>query len=140
MNRFQVLGTKFSKIEWKQGGQQAAEQWQKDWLQKNTGKQPGDALAAFVAAVGKYDQKTGKSPQETEWDKYFQVVDVTAENTGIVMNRFYDKFHVLDQTSNTLMYAKTYAGDRYKICRWNIHAGWKNRFVFSCILLQYKRF
>ena len=114
MNRFQVLGTKFSKIEWKQGGQQAAEQWQKDWLQKNTGKQPGDALAAFVAAVGKYDQKTGKSPQETEWDKYFQVVDVTAENTGIVMNRFYDKFHVLDQTSNTLMYAKTYAGVRYK--------------------------
>lgn len=86
----------------------------KGLVAKNTGKQPGDALAAFVAAVGKYDQKTGKSPQKTEWDKYFQVVDVTAENTGIVMNRFYDKFHVLDQTSNTLMYAKTYAGNRYK--------------------------
>ncbi|MCI6133281.1 MAG: hypothetical protein MR737_02700 [Parabacteroides distasonis] len=113
MNRFQVLGTKFNKIEWTQDGKTAAETWQKNWITNNAGKTAAEALAAFVANVGKYDAKTGKSPKETEWKKYFQVVDVTAENTGIVMNRFYNKFHVSDRSSNGLMHAKTYAGGRY---------------------------
>ncbi|MFS2880378.1 hypothetical protein ACTNAN_10975 [Phocaeicola vulgatus] len=113
MNRFQVLGTKFNKIEWIQNGKEAAKTWQTEWLKQNTGKTEADALAAFVANVGTYDVKIGKSPKETEWKKYFQVVDVTAENTGIVMNRFYNKFHVADRSSNGLMQAKTYAGGRY---------------------------
>ena len=113
MNRFQVLGTKFSKIEWTQDGKTAAETWQTDWLQANAGKTAEEALAAFVDNVGKYDIKTGKSPKATEWEKYFQVVDVTAENTGIVMNRFYNKFHIADLSSDGLMHAKTYAGGRY---------------------------
>ncbi len=113
MNRFQVLGTKFNKIEWTPNGKTAAQTWQTEWLKKNTGKTSAEALAAFVANVGKYDAKTGKSPKETEWKKYFQVVDVTAENTGIVMNRFYNKFHVADLSSNGLLHAKTYAGGRY---------------------------
>ena len=113
MNRFQVLGTKFNKIEWTQNGEAAAKTWQTNWLKTNAGKTAAEALAAFVANVGKYDVKTGKSPKETEWKKYFQVVDVTAENTGIVMNRFYNKFHVADCSSNGLMQAKTYAGGRY---------------------------
>ena len=113
MNRFQVLGTKFNKIEWTQTGKDQAKTWQENWLKQNAGKSAAEALAAFVANVGKYDAKTGKSPKETEWKKYFQVVDVTAENTGIVMNRFYNKFHVADRSSNGLMHAKTYAGGRY---------------------------
>lgn len=113
MNRFQVLGTKFNKIEWTQNGKEAAKTWQTEWLKKNTGKSEADALAAFVANVGTYDVKTGKSPKDTEWKKYFQVVDVTEENTGIVMNRFYNKFHVADRSSNGLMQTKTHAGGRY---------------------------
>ena len=113
MNRFQILGTKFAKIEWTQSGKADAKKWQEDWIKANAGKTPEEALAAFVAHVGKYDVKTGASPNDAEWKKYFQVVDVTAENTGIVMNRFYNKFHVANHSSNELLEAKTYQGDRY---------------------------
>ena len=53
MNRFQILGTKFAKIEWTQSGKADAKKWQEDWIKANAGKTPEEALAAFVAHVGK---------------------------------------------------------------------------------------
>ena len=45
MNRFQVTGTKFIKVTWKDGKKAEAEQWCKTWLGKaeNNGKTSADA-------------------------------------------------------------------------------------------------
>ena len=51
MNRFQVTGTKFVKVIWKDGKKTEAEQWCTTWLAKdeNKGKSSAEAWAAFKA-------------------------------------------------------------------------------------------
>ena len=93
MNRFQVTGTKFVKVIWKDGKKTEAEQWCTTWLAK-------DEIA-----------------QQTSLSQWLQVVEVTTANQGILMNRFSRTLSVpqltVEEEANWF-WAKTYAGDRYK--------------------------
>lgn len=117
MNRFQVLSTKFYKISWKAGQKAAAEDWMKNWLKQpeNTTKTSADAWTAFKKKElnGEvYNKTTNTVP--THWGKYFERVDITAENTGIFMNRFYNQFNSVTLNSDgELMNAVTYMGGIY---------------------------
>ena len=94
MNRFQVTGTKFIKVTWKDGKKAEAEQWCKTWLAKaeNNGKTSADAWTAFKAAADGFNNEVwdGKSDlsKKAALSKWLQVVDVTSANQGILMNRF----------------------------------------------------
>ena len=117
MNRFQILNTKFYKISWKEGKKAEAENWMKNWLKQpgNTTKTTKDAWTAFKKQElnGEvYNKTTGTVP--THWGKYFEKVDITAENTGIFMNRFYNQFNSVTLNSDgELMNAVTYMGGIY---------------------------
>ena len=85
MNRFQVTGTKFIKVTWKDGKKAEAEQWCKTWLGKaeNNGKTSADAWTAFKAAADGFNNEVwdGKSDlsKKAALSKWLQVVDVTSE-------------------------------------------------------------
>ena len=94
MNRFQVTGTKFVKVTWKDGKKTEAEQWCTAWLAKdeNKGKSSAEAWAAFKADANGFNGQTwdGKSDitQQANLSQWLQVVEVTTANQGILMNRF----------------------------------------------------
>ena len=120
MNRFQVIGTKFIKVTWKDGKKTEAEQWCQNWLGNNQGKTSADAWNAFKAdAQGfnneKWDGKSDLS-QMAALGQWLQVVDVTSANQGILMNRFSRTLSIpaltVEEEANWF-WAKTYAGDRY---------------------------
>lgn len=122
MNRFQVLGTKFIKVVWKDGKKEEAEKWCTDWLAKpeNKDKTSDDAWNAFKAAVDGFNGETwdGKSDlaQMAALSKWLQVVDVTSANQGILMNRFSTTLSIPALTvepEENWLWAKTYVGDRY---------------------------
>ena len=122
MNRFQVIGTKFIKVTWKDGKKAEAEQWCKTWLGKaeNNGKASADAWTAFKAAADGFNNEVwdGKSDlsKKAALSKWLQVVDVTSANKGILMNRISRTLSItaitLEEQANWF-WAKTYAGDRY---------------------------
>ena len=122
MNRFQVTGTKFIKVTWKDGKKAEAEQWCKTWLGKaeNNGKTSADAWTAFKAAADGFNNEVwdGKSDlsKKAALSKWLQVVDVTSANQGILMNRFSRTLSIpaltVEEEANWF-WAKTYAGDRY---------------------------
>lgn len=60
MNRFQVTGTKFVKVIWKDGKKTEAEQWCTTWLAKdeNKGKSSAEAWAAFKADAAGFNGQT----------------------------------------------------------------------------------
>lgn len=123
MNRFQVTGTKFVKVIWKDGKKTEAEQWCTTWLAKdeNKGKSSAEAWAAFKADPAGFNGQIwdGKSDiaQQTSLSQWLQVVEVTTANQGILMNRFSRTLSVpqltVEEEANWF-WAKTYAGDRYK--------------------------
>ena len=123
MNRFQVTGTKFVKVIWKDGKKTEAEQWCTTWLAKdeNKGKSSAEACAAFKADAAGFNGQTwdGKSDiaQQASLSQWLQVVEVTTANQGILMNRFSRTLSVpqltVEEEANWF-WAKTYAGDRYK--------------------------
>lgn len=120
MNRFQVTGTKFIKVVWQNGKKAEAEQWCTDWLQNNQGSTQDDAWNAFKAAADGFNGEVwdGKSDftAKTALSKWLEVVDVTAANQGILMNRFSGSLSVpaftVEEEANWF-WARTYAGDRY---------------------------
>ena len=123
MNRFQVTGTKFVKVIWKDGKKTEAEQWCTAWLAKdeNKGKSSAEAWAAFKADANGFNGQTwdGKSDitQQANLSQWLQVVEVTTANQGILMNRFSRTLSIpaltVEEEANWF-WAKTYAGDRYK--------------------------
>lgn len=123
MNRFQVTGTKFVKVIWKDGKKTEAEQWCTTWLaeDENKGKSSAEAWAAFKADAAGFNGQTwdGKSDiaQQASLSQWLQVVEVTTANQGILMNRFSRTLSVpqlaVEEEANWF-WAKTYAGDRYK--------------------------
>ena len=123
MNRFQVTGTKFIKVTWKDGKKAEAEQWCTTWLAKdeNNGKTSADAWTAFKDASDGFNNEVwdGKSDlsKKAALSKWLQVVDVTSANQGILMNRFSRTLSIpaltVEEEANWF-WAKTYAGDRYK--------------------------
>ena len=122
MNRFQVTGTKFVKVTWKDGKKTEAEQWCTAWLAKdeNKGKSSAEAWAAFKADANGFNGQTwdGKSDitQQANLSQWLQVVEVITANQGILMNRFSRTLSIpaltVEEEANWF-WAKTYAGDRY---------------------------
>lgn len=120
MNRFQVTGTKFIKVTWKDGKKAEAEQWCQTWLGNNQDKTSADAWNAFKADANGFNNEVwdGKSDlsQMTALGQWLQVVDVTSANQGILMNRFSRTLAIpsliVEEEANWF-WAKTYAGDRY---------------------------
>lgn len=116
MNRFQVLGTKFYKIAWKNGQKAAAEAWMATWKAQdgNQGKSDAEAWTAFKGDAaglnnGTYNSNTGQSTGN--WDTFFETVDITDQTQAVIMNRFYNNFKLSDlASSGELMFAKTFAG------------------------------
>lgn len=129
-NRFQVKSAKFQKIVWKEGMKEAAKAWQLKWIEDEVKKPDGvinestskaekskAAAEAFKNLVGEYSFKTGKTTdpsKQTEWDKYFELVDVTTALKGVFLNRFNYKFDLLPEyNASDLRWAKIYNDGRY---------------------------
>lgn len=129
MNRFQITGTKFTKIVWKAGQKEVATNWINAWLAApaNSGKTSADAWTAFKADATEglnnevWDGKTDLTPNTTlpSWKKFFEVVNVDLGNTGIFMNRFSSKYSIPAYTADdpNLLWAKTFVGT------YNIYTG-----------------
>lgn len=118
MNRFQITGTKFTKIVWKAGQKTVAEAWINTWLAApaNSGKTSADAWTAFKADANGlkgevWDGKTDPTTL-TSWSKFFKVVDVNDATRGIFMNRFSSKYSIPAYTADdpALLWAKTFVG------------------------------
>lgn len=108
MNRFQITGAKFQRIAWKDDAAKvAAKKWQEEWLDKNS----GDVAAAFAEHVGQYNFAKGDYTNEAEWTKYFTLVDVTDQVSGVIMNHFYNDFVAYNKyvPTTSLLWAKHYA-------------------------------
>ncbi len=102
INRFQIKAVKFGKVDWKDGARDKAKEWQKKWLETNknqvaslsNSEKRKKAEEAFAAEVGTFDwNKAGDVAwtKKTEWDKYFEVIDVTKALRGTFLNRFNHK-------------------------------------------------
>lgn len=112
MNRFQVLGLKFQKAVKKDGFDAAYTAWKNDPAQ--AGKSEEELRTAFATHVGTYDATTGVWSNKTNWEKFFELKDVTDQLTGAIMNRF-NKTYTIGGGVADMMYAKTYADGRYSV-------------------------
>lgn len=145
INRFQIKKVKFGKVAWKEGARDKAKEWQKKWLETNKNQVTGlsnsekrkKAEKAFADEVGTFDwnkEGDGAWTKKTEWDKYFQVIDVTKALRGTFLNRFNhkidgnakpydlawifvhgdDRYNKTDGTYHADLYGKTYKKDDNK--------------------------
>lgn len=120
-NRIQVLGTKFTKIVWKQGKKQEYKlklaQYVKD--SETTGKltleQAADKFKTEVLGNETWNGQTDFS-QTTKLKEWFDLVDITSKNEGILMNRFATTLTLPSKTvaeQADWMFAQTFRDDRY---------------------------
>lgn len=112
MNRFQVLGLKFQKAVKKADFDAAYATWKAE--PEQVGKNEEQLRTAFAAHVGTYDATTGVWSNKTNWEKFFELKDVTDQLTGAIMNRF-NKTYTIGGGVADMMYAKTYADGRYSV-------------------------
>lgn len=120
-NRIQVLGTKFTKIVWKDGKKAEYQKKLVEYIQNG-----GGTALSKVEAEKKF--KTDDLGNET-WDgttdfqattklkDWFELVDITNLNEGIFMNRFYTTLTLPSKAVETanLMFAKSMKNGVYDV-------------------------
>lgn len=111
MNRFQVVN-KFSKIVKADTYEDAFNAWK-----ATRSDLKGKSEAFIKVELNKYLKDTfagangyNQGNPTEEWKKWFKVEDITANNTGIFMNRFDLNFNPFTKDASTHLYAQRYNG------------------------------